>query len=306
MPFSVISPEPNEPYHFAQWIRKQIRQDIALQLDLFALLDMAKFNHGSPLDSGPSPCLPELNNSINLYGDLAGTALADIGPRLFRVDDGDLESWVGEACKTNAISFIAAAVQAQGLAEHLQSLREVTLPDGAQALFRFQDTHVTAHLWPLLTPGQSNQVLGPTHWWATPDTCGSWHVLTAAKGYQRKGALRFERKQYDALNEQLLVYTLAEQARETDPSLLQDLTACQRTILLRSRLKAASELGLTLQSDRALYVLLSLQLPAGFEQEEPFAGALARNRQGQQTFGDALDQVPASQWRKWNDKLDPA
>ncbi len=102
-----------------------------------------------------------------------------------------------------------------------------------------------------------------------------------------------------------MVYTVAEQVRDVDASLLEPLTSCQCRTLLSARLQAARDLGLQLQSDRALYVVLSLQLPTGFEREAPFAEALDRCRRGFQTFGDALDHVSSEQWRVWDEKLDP-
>ncbi|TXH39517.1 MAG: DUF4123 domain-containing protein [Burkholderiaceae bacterium] len=67
------------------------------------------------------------------------------------------------ACETMVISFLCASAPLPDIAQHLQSIREVMLPDGSLALFRFQDTHVTTHLWPLLRTGQANQILWGQH-----------------------------------------------------------------------------------------------------------------------------------------------
>lgn len=265
------------------------------QSNLFALVDRLSV----ALDAGTQQRLDSLSSSatgINLYADLIGTALIDTGPLLHAVHEEDLDAWTQLACDTTAIGFLCGDISQPDLVHHLQSLREVALPDGSLALFRFQDSHVATHLWPLLSPGQGNQILGRIGWWAVPDVCGSWSALTPAAGHRRAGALRFDHKVFERLNEQLLVYTVAEQVREVDSALLHGLTACQSRTLLRSRLQAARDLGLTTQSDRALYVVLSMQLPVGFESELPFSEALDRSRKGVQTFGDALDNVPAAHW----------
>jgi hypothetical protein len=303
MPHTIIDCPLSQLDAFTVWVRAQGSQNSDERTRLFALLDVSRI--GTPTQDHPAPPVPRpLKDGINLYGDLEGVALADVGPRLFCIDDGGIDGWVKLAAMSGAVSFLAAAVDGPTLAEHLQSLREVELPDGSRALFRFQDTKVTSNLWPLLTPGQINCILGPAQWWLTPDACGTGHRLTPSKGHVRDRQLRFERKQYDELNDCLLVYTVAEQVRETDSDLLHGLTACQVEMLLRERLQTAGELGLKLQSDKALYTVLSLQLPVGFENEAPFAQALERNRQGLQRFGDALDQTSAEQWRRWNDWLD--
>jgi Domain of unknown function (DUF4123) len=303
MPCLTVPMAHYQPQELMRWMQEnRLVSSSELRPSLFALVDSVSL----AADAGTGQRLDSLGSSehgINLYADLIGTALIDTGPRLHEVHDEDLDVWSKVACDTTAISFLCGAISLSDLVHHLQSLREVALPDGSLALFRFQDSHVTTHLWPLLSPGQGNQILGRIGWWAAPDVCGTWSALTPAAGHHRAGALRFDRKLYEQLNEQLLVYTVAEQVREVDSALLHGLTACQNRTLLRSRLQAARDLGLTAQSDQALYVVLSMQLPAGFESDLPFSEALDRNRKGAQTFGDALDNVPASQWEPWHDKL---
>lgn len=302
MPCLTVPMACHQPHELMRWVQENRRSPSAEPASrLFALVDVSSLTPGAQADR--LKVLGNPGQGTNLYADLAGTALVETGPRLHAIPDEGLTTWLEVACETNVISLLCGSMQQPDLTQHLQSLREVVLPDGSLALFRFQDTHVTTHLWPLLGPGQGNRILGGMRWWAVPDVCGPWSVLTPAAGFRRAGALKFERKLYEQLNEQLLVYTVGEQVREVDSALLHDLTACQRRTLLRSRLQAAREAGLQTPSDQALYVTLSLQLPAGFEQEPPFSQALERNRAGVQTFGDALDQVPSDQWERWNDQL---
>lgn len=293
----------DDSHEFTLWARdNRLASSEKPRSSLFALVDAA--SPGSSLTAerlADLSCSPE--HGINLYADLIGTSVAETGPRLYEISDADFGDWGRVACETSAISILCGALTARDLAQHLQSLREVVLPDGSSALFRFQDVHVTTHLWPLLSPAQGNQILNELDWWAVPDVCSDWFVLTHAKGFSRSGALKFESKLYDQLNEQLLVYTVAEQVREVDSALLDGLTDCQSRTLLRSRLQSARDKGLRTPSDQALYVVLSLQLPVGFEHEAPFIDALDRSRRGLQTFGDALDQVAADQWGRWHGKF---
>lgn len=304
MSCTLVQHTSDQPADLSLWLRQQLKGDVRESpISLFALIDIAR------LSQEQYAALPEVvstalqHHGVNLYADLEGTMLADAGPRLCLVSETDVNDWAVGACGTHLVHFMAGDVSLADLAEHLQSLREVTLPDGSQALFRFQDCHVTTHLWPLLTPSMGNHVLGPLLWWATPDICGPWHVLGLTPGSGRSAALRFDRAIYDLLNDQLLVYTIADQVRDVDADLLTGMSACQVRSLLRARLDAAQRLGLVLQSDLALYAVLSLQLPEGFEHQEPFASAVEQNRRQVNSFGAALDRVTSEQWTRWNDEL---
>lgn len=300
MPCQIVKMKIDHSNEFTLWAHENHgASSEGYRPSLFALVDAASL--AFPVSAHRLNDLPcSLEQGINLYADLIGASVAETGPRLWEISDADLDDWIRVASETSAISILCGSLTLHDLAQHLQSLREVVLPDGSLALFRFQDVHVATHLWPLLSPGQGNQILAGLDWWAVPDVCGDWFVLNQAKGFSRFGVLKFERKLYEQLNEQLLVYTVAGQVREVDSALLNGLTDCQSRTLLRSRLQSARDMGLKAPSDQALYVVLSLQLPVGFEHESPFVEALDRSRKGLQTFGDALDQVSADQWRQWN------
>jgi hypothetical protein len=301
MPHSVISLPHESPDALSAWLGQQASKVHAFSEGfLFALVDIARISPAQRLKLPGSIALALARQSTNLYADLEGTALAESGPRLCVASEATLHDWAVVTCQTHAVSFMAGCLGREDLANHLMSLREVMLPDGSEALFRFQDGHVTQHLWPRLTPSLANQILGPLHWWATPDVCGPLHVLHPAERHVHSSGLRFDRTIFDGLNEDLLVYTVADQVREVDMSLLAGLSECEIRNLLLERLDAARQLGLKLQSDLALFVVLSLQLPAGFDRKEPFVAAIESNRQGHQAFGEALEHVPASHWKQWN------
>lgn len=269
-------------------------------LHAYALIDAAKLNAQELADI--QQALDPNHNGINLYADLAGSALVPTGPRLVQLHPTAFAAASEWSISTHALSFLMGTTELNALAHHLQNLREVTLPDDAKALFRFQDVNVTSHLFGLLSPGLINKILGPLCMWAVPDVCGWVHVLHPKPGYQRLGQLRFDRRTFDQLDEALFVFTVADQVREVDTSLLAGLTPCQAKHAVHQRLNTARSLGLQNRSDQALHVVLSFQLHEGFEREEPFASAIKQARSGSRTFGEALDAIPQSSWNQWNAK----
>lgn len=282
------------------WLKTQITSlGLNAPISIYALVDVAKLSK----DQLAAP-IADLNTpdheALNLYEDLEGLEIVRTGPLLIELTEATLAKAVSLSFETHAVSFLLGVVNAGMLAQHLQSLREVTLPDDTQALFRFQDVNVSSNLMAHLSPGMVNQMLGPLLRWVAPDVCGFLHVLAHKPGYQRLGPLRFDRRTFDRLNEALLTFTVADQVRAVDPTLLQDLSACQSTRVINQRLAAGKKLGLKVSADLGLYVVLSLQLPPGFERQAPFAGALQKALQGHSTFGDALDAVPQTDWDKWN------
>lgn len=270
------------------------------ELCAYVLVDVAKLS--AEAHEKITQALDPDRAGINLYADLAGSALVQTGPRLLPLPPAAFASACEWSSTTHALSFLIGPTEPTVLAHHLQGLREVTLPDDAQALFRFQDVNVTSHLFDLLSPGSTNKILGPLSLWASPDVCGWVHVLRPKPGYQRLGHLRFDRRTFDQLDEALFVFTVADQVREVDTTLLAGLTPCQTKHTISQRLAAARSLGLKDRSDQALHVVLSLQLNEGFEREEPFAGAIKQARSGSRTFGEALDAIPQSSWNQWNAK----
>ena len=283
----------------AQWSTLQADVDEAGQ-KAYALVDFAKLSADEQKQMARG--LIREQGDVNLYGDLAGLALAKAGPRLMPLSQATLPMAAEWSVRTHALSFLIGPADAAAVAHHLQGLREVTLPDEAQALFRFQDVNVTSYLFGLLSPGLVNKILGPLSLWASPDVCGWVHVLRPIPGYQRLGNLRFDRRTFEQLDEALFVFTVADQVREVDTSLLASLTPCQTKHTIGQRLASARSLGLKDRSDQALYVVLGFQLHDGFEREEPFAGAIKQARSGARTFGEAVDAIPQSSWDQWNAK----
>ena len=266
--------------------------------NLFALFDV----------QSPQTKLDEIENgrwgqSINLYGDLEGTEIARFGPRIVKANGAaNRQALVEYAFSTRASLLLGDCTLAEA-ARHLQDLREVILPGGTPALFRYQDGHVTAALFPTIKPVQGRKILGPLTAWATLDACHHLHVLSSMDKQRISGTLRFDKRTVDAIDEHLFVHTVAEQVRDTDSALLIDMTACQIETRIRQHIENAKTLGLVQRADQSLYSVLSFQFPAGFEHEPPFASAI-RYRDGRHaSFGDALDAVPSRAWDAWDERL---
>lgn len=117
-------------------------------------------------------------------------------------------------------------------------------------------------------------------------------------------ALRLDQSQIDALGEALVPLTIIHQANETDSTLLSGMTKCEQVHLIRVRMLQARERGLRREDDIALYCVLSLQLPAGFDRSGPVADALHEARTRGIGFGDAIDDVPVERWREMDELLD--
>lgn len=244
--------------------------------------------------------------AVNLYDDLAGLELAKSGPRLLALDleDEVMDAVMGLAIEHEAGSFLFASCTLNELAEHLRSIREVAMPDSGGALFRFQDMHVTAALWPLLSPTQKNRILGPARAWVVREACGELHLIEALFTHKRTSTLSFDRKIVTALDDALFPWTVADQINEIDTALLAGLSPCARLTLLRERIAHAKTLGLRQPSDLSLYCALSLQLPEGFETHPPFARAFESARSGQSSLGVEIDRITPEQWQHADEILE--
>lgn len=283
--------------------REQLKPEMlaAGPLRAYALLDITRISAPARLASALWPAASRAS-WINLYDDLPRTDLARSGPHLLEVPNTQMA--MTELCSQHmneeSISFLLATCPLSTLDHHLRELREINLPDGGGALFRFQDTHVTSALWPLLDATRTTHILGPAHAWLTLDACGTLHILdqTSIKISTQSGtALSFDRATIAALDEALFPWTVADQIDDIDGSLLNGLRACARHTLVIERIARARALGLTHANDLALYCALSLQLPEGFEKLEPFVSALRQARESALTrFGDVLDTVSPQQW----------
>lgn len=299
--------QPLSPVHDIAKFRREL-SDIHLRLQdrahdasikLFALINFTRVPDWTvfekQLHSGKRTRLP----TVNLYDDLAGLELAKSGPRLLALDleDEVLDTVMGLAIEHEAGSFLFASCTLHELAEHLRSIREVAMPDSSGALFRFQNVHVTAALWPLLSTTQKNRILGPARAWVVREACGEVHLIQALSPRKRISTLSFDRKIVSALDDALSPWTVADQIDEIDTALLAGLSPCARLTLLRERIAHAKTLGLRQQSDLSLYCALSLQLSEGFETHPPFVKAFESARSGQSSFGAAIDRITPEQWQ---------
>lgn len=240
--------------------------------------------------------------ATNIYGDLDGLDIAKFGPRLIEVGQNLLPFVAELSHQKHNVSFIFSERSVEGLLAHLQGIREVLLPDGSQALFRFQDVNVLSNLAQILTPGMTNKVLGSAVLWVVPDVCGCVYELKPRPGFVRNGELRFEKRTFEELNDRLLVFTVIDQINEVDSSVLSGMSRCEQRDAVAKKLDTARKAGLQASSDLALFAVLSMQLPPDFHQAEPFLSAIRKAKLGEMTFSDAIGRVSQAEWDQWNEK----
>lgn len=245
----------------------------------------------------------------NVYQEFAPT-LKGRGPRLYSAPL-TAAHWPSICTSTlghRTAGFILHDCPASEVVVHLKSMIRLKQPDGTRRLFRFQDSTVLSLLMPLLTVGQQRSMLGPMLRWQVLDVCaypvgvglGVDHEASASNFH----SLQLDARQVEALAVRLQPATIIAQANETDGALLHGKTRCEQWRLVQSAIRRASDHGLSLKEDIALFCVLSLQLPAGFDQDGPVARALGRSKQHDISFGEAIDQVPLEEWRAWDEQLD--
>lgn len=241
--------------------------------------------------------------ATNLYADLAGTAIMAMGPRLLQITPENIPEMVGMAFETRALSFMSGACDQATLVGHLQSIREVELPAHTAVLFRFQDIHVTSALFPVLKVNDAGQCLGPLDSWSVLDSCSTLHIIEATGKTRASGRIRFDEKTVKILDDSLLIHAARAQINDVDTTLLAAMSDCEAEILIRQRIELARTLGLERHDDLALFCVLSLQFPDGFQHRPPFAEALRYREKNKLSFGDALDDVPSEAWVHWDELL---
>lgn len=242
----------------------------------------------------------------NLYGHFTDQ-VRQWGPRLFSapLDDAHWPMIAAQASSHQAASFILTAADDGALYAHLKSLAKLPQPDGTRLLFRFQDTVVLTALMPLLAPAQRQALLGRATCWMALDVCGDPRVVERGRSHPaRPAVLTLTAAQMATLDAALLPGTIIAQANDTDSTLLAGMTKCAQWRTIRERITQAHDHGLSQAEDIALYCVLSLQLPVGFDRDGPVAGALEAARNSSISFGGAIDRVPLSQWREWDEVLD--
>lgn len=228
------------------------------------------------------------------------------GPRLFDAPADDVH-WPAihrEALRTQAVTFLRVT-HGSLLASHLSGLSTLRQPDDTVVLFRYQDTIVLSALLPLLTPPQAAALLGPATGWMVTDVCG--HPISITRSSDARPstqALALDSSQIVALDQALSPGTIIAQANETDTTLLADMTRCQQWRTVQLAQERARGHDLSTPEDIALYCVLSLQLPEGFDEHGPVADALSRHRVTKMGFGKAIDDVPVDAWRAWDKVLD--
>ncbi len=284
-----------------QMLTALLKQMCQPEISLYVLADATRLDEASLTRlsglarAGSAP--------LNLYHDLDGLEIAKTGPRLLPVDSADLPEIAEMSFATHALSFLFSDAETAAVHLHLARLREALLPDGGAALFRYQDTHVTTALFDLLDRVGTGRLLGPLLAWVTPDVCGQVNILRRPRRRPSPGPLAFDRKTFDTLSARLHIHTIAAQAREVDSTLLAPYTPCEALTLIRTHEARAKTLSLNQPGDIALFCILALQLPAGFETHSPFTEAIDYSRDGHPSFGAAIDAIPPDAWASWDAQL---
>lgn len=272
----------------------------------YVLLDARQ--QANPQQAFAHPLLNATENPrptiINLYDDLGELGLKAQGPRLALLSPKveALEQHPADESLLDA-SYLFSSATLEQLAQHLKHLREISLPDKSQALFRFQDSRVTNALMPLASAAQAGTWLGCATCWACVDACGHLVALRASATTNSTAQLSLTNQQIKAVDRALLPHEILAQTAEADSSVLHGLSACARLKRARTLIARAERQGLKLDSDISLFCVLGMQLPDDFELEEPFASAIKRSQRSGSSFSEALNQAKPAHWDAWNKRL---
>jgi Domain of unknown function (DUF4123) len=271
----------------------------------FALLDVAAFKSADKAVASIASIAQPPTKWINLYADMDGLQLQVEGPRLVPLLELNTKvlGFTLNAELARGVSFVQIAVSPGELEAHLLELREVKLPDGSGALFRFQDPRVMAALMPILQPKQQSALLGPITNWRCLDPCGRMFFATQNPETKSSGAFALNKAQLASVDQALLPYEVLAQTREADSAVLLKLNPCQQLETSRFHVSNARTYGLRADSDVSLYCVLAFQLPEGFADQTPFSTAIEQAQSGRQTFSQGLDRADPREWKKWNDLL---
>lgn len=269
------------------------------ETDLYALIDAQRLNteQTQAVDSH------QWGIAVNLYDDLKGTAIAAMGPRLIKLPREEITNIIQLAQVTRSVSFLRGECDLSTLSAHLQLIREVEIPDRTAVLFRYQDVHVTAALFPILTSAAIGRCLGPLIAWSALDACNRLHVVSATGKKRTSGPLRFDQKTVEILEDRLFLHTAMAQVNDVDSALLAPYSECEAETLIQQRIEMAKSFGLEQRDDLALYCALSLQFPPDFEKEAPFAEAIRYREKNKPSFGAALDDASSEVWSRWDERL---
>ena len=241
--------------------------------------------------------------AINLYRDIEGTAISAMGPRLVQLYREEIPHIAQLALTSRSVSFLLGKCDFATLSAHLQAIREVEIPNQTAVLFRYHDIQVTAALFPSLSPKEIGPCVGPLTHWAVLDACNRLHVISSTGEQRKGGALRFDQKTLEMLEDRLFMHAAMAQINDADSLLLASYSECEAQTLIRQRIETAKSFGLEQREDLALYCVLSLQFPPSFEQEAPFAEAIGYRKKNKPSFGAVLDEVSPDVWRQWDERM---
>ncbi|WP_242629045.1 DUF4123 domain-containing protein [Xanthomonas oryzae] len=290
----------SNPASYQHWVMSHVGEEKYL----IALLDPTRYEDIDTCVAALGFSQQEFEALPNLYEKYALT-IRTHGPRVFsaRVQSPLWPSIFEQAYACQAASFLVADAR-EGLLDHLLSLTRLKQPDGSSLLFRFQDVTVLSALAPVLDEIQRAAMVGPASGWFMSDVCATPHLIEPSTSRRQRPRLELTKAQLARLGDALAPFTIIYQANETNTSLLQHLDQCARVRLIRARMHRARRQGLRREDDIALYCVLSLQLPPGFDRHSPVGDALEAARRNGTSFGREIDRIPVSRWREWDQELD--
>ncbi|WP_432721584.1 DUF4123 domain-containing protein [Jeongeupia wiesaeckerbachi] len=288
---------------FRTWLPKELRGDETegKRLSLYLLVDMARCTADDEISRLDEIC--QDSEWLGLYDDFEGDEWKRIGPRLIRIpDESKYLDRPSLGLPAQAVSYLLAGDHLSSLSEHLLRLREITIPDGGKSLFRFQDTIVMRELCDLLSAKQISIMLGGASKWAVPCICGGVGILSKEVNHVG-GELALSEAQFELLNDRLLPHSIKAEVDEVDSAIFLDKDLCQITTDLRLRIEAARSYGIKFDDDVSLFCILGLQLPAGFDEVNPFSRILQSVRNGDRRFSAEVGKVSAEEWEQFESQI---
>lgn len=272
---------------------------------LAAVVDVSRYASPEACENALGLAQGELERLHNFHAGFAPPHRR-VGPRWIDLDrEGEhLLFATREAFDRQSVSFFVLDTHPGEAIGHLASLVKMKQPDGSRQLFRWHDAFVLAALIPLLDEAQKCDLLGPLNGWLTLDPCKNAIQLRIDRtDRQRARPFQLSQSQLDGLSLALHPYTILDQIREIDSSLLPLNDTCASLARVHPVMEAARRHGLSAPSDVSLYAALALQLPPDFDASGPIADALTETKKGHLTFHEAVARIPVEAWRAWDDEL---
>ncbi len=279
----------NDAAHLRAWLSAE-GQMISAQLEMPRLYVLLDDDPADPQSLAWLQGLVQHGAPVIRFSRDDGGGVDAAGPLFAEVEKGPsvLSQLAERALTRGGLHFLLSFAGADEVVRHLRFLRNLALTDGAALVFPYEKVQAVAALMPSLEPMQRSAFMGPVEKWAVVDACSVLHSLVAAPKRVTAWALRLNGVQMAVLEESLFPGVVMAQSHAADPDLLAGFTPCAAFSLIRQRIAQARAWGLVRRKDIALYCILSLQQPEGFESTAPYKQALEAARDWGQPLADLL------------------